>query len=827
MSLDVCLPDLERKGELDVGRSKEARDLYAELRTFYGRTHDPETAAALASQKTVERLEAAAAHKKRNAVRQIRAQQNAIYRIRSYNGGDPMASGPLDPKGAEALFGFDGRAGHNDTVWARMHAIKGRAHGMITDILADHHRNVIGQIRNRAQLEDVVRELFKPGSTKSAYAAELADGWSKAAEMLRARYNEAGGQIGKIDHWGLPQSHSSVLVRKAGYEAWRNFIAPLLDRGRMIDRLTGEPMTDQALELALTNAFEKIRTDGWSAITPGNAGGKMLANQNAEHRFLHFQDGDAWLAYQARFGSGTPFDAMMGHVEAMSRDIALMEILGPNPAATTRWIQDMIHKTAQLDKSPGSKAITRARDGVPKIQRLYDEITGALSRPENEKIALGFGTVRAIETSAKLGAAVLSALPTDPAFGAVTRRFNGLPAWKMFGGYLKMLNPLNGADRRYAVRSGLIAEEWARMTAAQHRILNEELTGEVARRLAEGTLRVSGLAAYTQAGRWTFGMEFLGHLTDEAGKSFDQLDPPLQRAMLRHGIAADTWDKIRTSPLEVHRGVGWLNANNIEDRLAGDRLLQMIQTETDFAVPVADVRTRAMMNSFAPKGTWIGELGRSALLFKTFGITLLMTHGRRMLEQSAPNMARYAATFFILSTLGGAAAMELKEISKGKDPRPVPGKDAPILKHAEFWGAASLQGGGLGIWGDFLGSTENRFGGGPAETAAGPVVSTIANVGGVGFSAARSALGDKKAHPGRDLVKAITQEAPGNSLWYSRVAFNRLVADQLQEAIDPDYRKSWRAMQRKAKQQGQGFWWEPGETSPDRAPKLESLGGPK
>jgi hypothetical protein len=55
----------------------------------------------------------------------------------------------------------------------------------------------------------------------------------------------------------------------------------------------------------------------------------MLANQKAEHRFLHFTDGDAWLAYHNKFGSGSPFDAMMGHIEAMSRDTALMEILGP------------------------------------------------------------------------------------------------------------------------------------------------------------------------------------------------------------------------------------------------------------------------------------------------------------------------------------------------------------------------------------------------------------------------------------------------------------------------------------------------------------------
>jgi hypothetical protein len=39
VSLDACLPDLERKGEIDVGRSKEARALYQELKTFTrGRT---------------------------------------------------------------------------------------------------------------------------------------------------------------------------------------------------------------------------------------------------------------------------------------------------------------------------------------------------------------------------------------------------------------------------------------------------------------------------------------------------------------------------------------------------------------------------------------------------------------------------------------------------------------------------------------------------------------------------------------------------------------------------------------------------------------------
>jgi hypothetical protein len=236
-----------------------------------------------------------------------------------------------------------------------------------------------------------------------------------------------------------------------------------------------------------------------------------------------------------------------------------------------------------------------------------------------------------------------------------------------------LLNPANAADRKFAVRAGLIAEEWSRMTAAQHRILSEELTGRL---LAISPRARSGSPAWPPTPRLAdgrSGWSSWAHLTNQVGKRFEELDPRLARAMQRHGIGADTWDHYPIAPLEEHKGAAWLLPHNIENQLAGDRLLQMIQTETDFAVPVADPRTRAMMNSVAPKGTWMGELTRSALLFKTFGISLMMTHGRRMLEQSPVNMARYAGVFFLLSTLGGAAAMELKMISKGQDPRPCQG----------------------------------------------------------------------------------------------------------------------------------------------------------
>jgi hypothetical protein len=481
MSLDRCLPDLERKGAIDVGRSKEARELYDELLRYHSRSHGPEAAAALASQQTIARLEAASARKKANLTREITKRQDALKKIRGYDNG-ASGDGPLDPRGAEALFGFDGKAGHNDNVEARWKAIKGRAHGFIDGILAKHHANLLGNLRNAADAFDLVREVFSPGATGNASARELADAFTRSTEWLRARFNEAGGSIGKIEGW-FPQSHNARKIREAGYTAWRDFITPLLDRSRILDRRTGAPFSDQAFEPFLRDVWETLRTDGWSKIREGAAGGKMLANQRADHRVLHFADGDAWVKYATEFGQGNPFDAMMSHIEGMSRDIALMEILGPNPAASVRWLKDAIVKSAELDASPGSKAIAIANKHAPKIQSLYDEITGALRRPENEAIALGFSTFRSIQTSAKLGSAILSAAPTDPAFGAVTRAFNGIPARKMLVRYVQLAGKEN---QQFAVRAGLIAEEWSHMTSASYRFLNEEMTGEVARRLSVG-----------------------------------------------------------------------------------------------------------------------------------------------------------------------------------------------------------------------------------------------------------------------------------------------------------------------------------------------------
>lgn len=808
MSLRPCLPGLVEQGKLTKEQADRAGALFDELQQDLRRQFGDQTAAAMATDATLRAMEKDLLRRKFVAGKTIAARQRIELELGQFNGGKSGGAGnggggPIDPRAGPAFFDRDDRAPYSN-VDGRRRAIKGRAHGMMDRVLAEHSANLVGEVRNKAQLVDIVRELFGENSG-NGHAHELADAWSQTAEMLRQRYNAAGGNIGKLDRWGLPQSHDSRAVRKAGYDAWRAEILPRLDRARMLDERTGLPFSDEGLELALRDVFETIRTDGWNKRNAGGQGVASLANRRGEARFLQFRSAADWLAYSERFGGGTAFDAMMGHIDGMARDIALMEVLGPNPNATVEWLKDTLVKSAELDTRPDSKAIERAEAAAKQIDGLFDEITGAANRPESRALALGFSVYRSYKTATALGSAFLSAV-TDTAFQFSTRKFNGLGAASMIRDYAKLFRPGSIEDQKLAVRLGLIAEEWSNKTSAQSRMLGEELTGETSRRLAEGVLRVSGLSRWTQAGRWAFGMEFLGAITDHRGKTFAQLDPAFRAMFERNGFTAADWDAVRATPVEIERGVEWIKPSNVANQALGDRLLEVILAETDMAVPVADLRTKAMINSVTPSGTPQGEAVKSMFLFKSFGISVLLMHGKRALAMTSPaQRARYVGGLVIGTTLMGALAIQLKDLAAGRDPRE--------MDNPEFWGAAMLQGGGFGIFGDLLKSAENRLGGGIAGSLAGPFWSDVQDIANIATS----------SNPRGALFKELKSQLPGNNIWYTRLAFDRMVADQLQEMIDPGYRKSWRNMHKWAGEQGTQFYWAPGDALPDRAPDLTNI----
>lgn len=792
MSLKVCLPGMVQRGEISQEQADYMAEVYDQIEGKYRGKGSDASVAASATRDTVAQLEAETFQRKRQAILQMAAQRTALGNLQAFDGKMGRA--------AMAILDHDDRAPY-ENFEARRYAIETRAHNFMEGILTNFRRTLTGAARKPALLKDVTREAFGE-NTGNLAAKELAQAWIKTAEYLRRRFNQAGGAIGNLDNWGLPQGHNALKVRNAGYKVWRDFIVDKLDLGKMFDD-AGQPMTRQSLEATLTHVYNNIHTDGWFDRTPGASGGKKVANRRADSRFLIFRDADSWMAYQEAFGSNNPFDAMMGHISGMSRDIALMEILGPNPNATIRWLKDMVEKDAQL----GDGSLLRnARNSTKRIQEMYDTITGTANTPIDERVAAYAQGTRAFLSSALLGRAVLSAT-TDVGFQWTTRMFNGLPAANVISSYAKMLKP---GDGRKAVRSGLLADEWSKRGAGQARYTGEALGPEVASRVNDAVLRASGLSPWTQAGRWAFGMEVMGMLADNADKPFSKLNPRFARMLERYGVGSEDWQKIRKTPIHDEDGLHVLRAIDIEDEALGDRVLGMIGSETNYAVPTATIRARSFMNVGQP-GTIIGEVARSALMFKSFPVSMIMLHGWRMVDR--PGFAgkfKYAAAMSVSTMMMGALVLQMKDITGGKDPRP--------MADPRFWTQAFIQGGGAGIFGDFIMSTENRVGGGIAETMAGPMAGFIEDVAAVPWELTKG----EDANVTGKLLKLPERYTPGGSLWYAQLAFKREILDQVREALDPEYWESWDRMESYARRTGQEYWWEPGQSVPGRAPEMET-----
>lgn len=150
--------------------------------------------------------------------------------------------------------------------------------------------------------------------------------------------------------------------------------------------------------------------------------------------------------------------------------------------------------------------------------------------------------------------------------------------------------------------------------------------------------------------------------------------------------------------------------------------------------------------------------------------------------------------------------------------------DATTETGCAFWFQALARGGGLGIFGDFLFSDVNRYGGGIWNTIAGPVLGTQLD------QATRLTVGNlqelikegEAKNAGRELTRFAELMTPGRSLWYARLAMERLIFDEMQKMIDPNANAAFRRIERRAhRERGQSFFSPPGSGfPPKRGPDL-------
>lgn len=706
---------------------------------------------------------------------------------------------------------------------ARFYAVRNMALARLTEVMNATNPRFFGLIENPDGVRAVVKELFGE-STGVKEAADAARIWSEVAEDLRVRFNASGGQIGKLEDWRMPQHHDQLRVKAAGRDKWVADTLPKLDRQKYVHD-DGSLYNDAELARFLEAAYETISTGGLNKLRPGMAFGKgMIGNRHADHRAIHFKDADSFLAYEADYGGAGLWPTMIGHVNAMSRDIALVETFGPNPGHMVQYLRDVARKAGEKES------------GGLSIQSVYDELSGATSYAQNETLARFSQGLRNIQISAKLGGAVLSSV-TDFATAQITASMNRLPEFQFIRNQLKALNPLDRTERDLARRAGLALDT---MIAELHRWGEEGLGHGWTGKMASATMRASGLAALTDANKRAFGVTMMSAIGKLTRTDWGRQNPADLRLLKSKGVTEADWQVWQKARLE-----DWGSGNNTmltpESILripdadlqgiaaargmsvqqvrweAATKLLGPILEESDIAVVTAGVRETAIVKQGTKAGTVSGELLRSIFLFKSFPIGMIARHWMRgMGQETVAGRAVYLSSMVVGTTVLGAVAMQAKDIAKGKDPRD--------MTDPRNWLAAMAQGGGLGIYGDFVLSDQSRFGNSLTETLAGPVVSSfIADPYNLTFGNIHQAVRGEDTHAAAELLRYVQGNTPLINLWYTRAAMDHMIFHQVQEHLSPGYLS--RMKRRTQRETGQSFWWEPGEPLPERPPSAAALVG--
>lgn len=752
---------------------------------------------------------------------------------------------PLEGLDRMLAFSSDGKSGIQ-SIESSSRAIRDDAISRMLEVIDQTKGKFMGLFQDEAGNLALVRELHGEDSGVAA-AKTAAKQFKDTTEQLRQRFNRAGGDIGLLDDWAMPRDHSQVKVAK-DQAKWVSDHVQWANRAKYMKE-DGSPMNDAELTDFLNHAWTTLATGGVNKLEPGNvAGNGMRANRGSESRQIHYKDAESFIAAQKAYGERNLLELLIGHIDRASRDIALVETLGPNPNNQMRYFLDEGQKvTIEADPNKTDKTAKQRR----KIEHLYEEVAGTREPPASAAIANGFETYRALNVASRLGSAVLTSV-TDQGTLGLTASMNGMPVMKVFANELRMLNPADAGDRRMAQRAGLGLNQLIgslNRWGADGLGSTEQISGRVSKfsqTAASKVMQASGLNALTAGTQRAFGATMMDTIGDMSRRhqTIAAMDPADSKRLLGQGVTETDWSVWRLAQPEDWRGVGdtVLTANSIyriadadlvplarqlnttPQRLkdqAATKLLGTVLDETNMAIIEPGAREKAMMHGGVERGTVKGELLRSFWQFKSFSIGMVMRHVARGMAQEGWGKAGYLGALIASTTVLGGMAIQLNEVASGRDPKNITDDGTLGVPGLRFGIASMLKGGAMGLYGDFLFSDNSQGGSSPLAALGGPIAGDIEQV----FKLKDNAASGEVNQTGAKLVKLAKSHLPAANLWYTKAATDHLIFNQLQDYFSPGYLR--RMKQRAKKEFKQSYWWEPGDTGPDRAPNLGAAVGAK
>jgi hypothetical protein len=213
-------------------------------------------------------------------------------------------------------------------------------------------------------------------------------------------------------------------------------------------------------------------------------------------------------------------------------------------------------------------------------------------------------------------------------------------------------------------------------------------------------------------------------------------------------------------------------------------LRRFFADETSYGVIETDARSRRSTTWGTRPGTMAGEGLRFIMQFKGFPVAFAQrTMGRAAFgfrQGARLDQVAHIGTMLAGLTMAGYAAMTMKDFTRGYWPPRDP-------TDPKTWGAAFVQGGAAGIYGDYLFSRVNRFGGGPLDAALGPTIGAGSGLVDLILKARDASVSSDEQVKLADWLNYATQNTPFVNLYYVRPALDFLFLNSLHEVATPGY----------------------------------------
>ena len=651
-------------------------------------------------------------------------------------------------------------------------------------------------------------------------ARDIAKVLKASQNSWRLRLNDLGANIGELDDWITRTTHDTDKMSHANKGsrllddnrlAWVEYIQTRLNLKRTF------PNVNDPIEVSkiLSDIYDSLMTGDHMKYSGADSiyGTKNITNRLNASRVLHFKDMKSRQEYNVTFGEPSLLTSVMNTLTSSAKNIVIMQELGTNPQNTFMKILSLMKKKYRSSDHNMVKNLN-----FDYFKGDFAQIDGSINAVGNKTLAKVGTVIRSTGDMARLGGTSITSFADLAPYMTTT----GFQNRGLLTGLFEAVGGLFNLNDRAAIEAfGFTSNSIVQANRGTTFIDSTDSFGTIGR-LRNKFFQWNGLNGWVASLKNSMALGLARFYGIKADQKFSSLELRERNFLTLYGIDEGKWDMLRSIKTLAIDDKRYLTAEAAQDipdavvnkyvgRKLSARELRNFKNDLELTwrnvlsdqgthgTPEPDTQIRSITNMGTVKGTGLGEANRFIMQYKNFAVSLYKKILRREMDSYGPDESKLIgatmiAATLMLGTIFGYLVLTTKDLLSGRSPRD-PKKLSVLMQ-------AFVQGGGGGIYGDFLMSEiQNQYGNGILETAAGPTASDLKKF----IDMVKTMNEPKKA--GKKFLQLAEGHTPFINLYYTKAAYDYLIGYQIKEYLDPGFFK--RMKERNEKGRGQTYYFKP------------------